>query len=169
MVTVSAPEVLPVVIEPNAKGDGDAVNVTVAAIPAPDSGTVPEALPGTFKVADRVPGALGVMVMMIVHAEPGPSEEVFVHVPPVWAKLAACAPVNVMLVSTRFAVPVLVTVTVCVGAALPTMAVPKFTNVGDSPIPGTGTATPCTCMATVFVAVVVEAVRLAVSRLVVEG
>jgi hypothetical protein len=76
---------------------------------------LPAALSAIVSAADRDPAALGVNVMLIMHAAVGATAAPFVQVVPVaTAKSAALVPeIDGAAVMFKLAFPVFVTVTVC--------------------------------------------------------
>jgi hypothetical protein len=106
--------------------------LVTTATPVPDRATadgLPVALCATESVAERAPAALGVKVKITVQLPPLAARLMLaVQEPPVTANSALAVD---MPESTNGAVPVLLTVTVCVGeAAVPTVADPKLKLVG---------------------------------------
>lgn len=106
--------------------------MTTTATPVPDKPNVElagVALWLTVSVAERAPAALGVKVKITVQLPAAAMLLVDVQVPPVATN--SLLPVD-MPDSASAAVPVLLTVTVCVAAAVPTVEEPKATEAGDS-------------------------------------
>jgi hypothetical protein len=113
---------------------------TTGAVPVPNRVTLcglPAALSVIVTAAFRAPTAVGVKVTLIVQLAFGatglPAAQV---VPVASAKSPALAPVNPTLVKVRFAVPLLVTVTVCAALVVVTTCAGKFRLAGARTIPG---------------------------------
>jgi hypothetical protein len=99
---------------------------------------LPEALSDTVQFAVREPAALGVNEIENVHVPLGMivAPEMHVLVDVNW-KSAALVPAMVsVLLSIRFELPLLVSVTACAAVPLPTVSVPNDRLVGEKVTPG---------------------------------
>jgi hypothetical protein len=97
-----------------------AVRLTAGVPPVPVRFTVwglPARLSAMLTAAVRVPVAVGVNVTLIVQLPPTASEPLHVVVS---AKSPTLAPIRLMRVIVKLAVPVLVTVTLCTALVVPT-------------------------------------------------
>lgn len=142
-VTLCAVAVLPIVVEPNVSWVGERVAPGApAAAPVPVSDT--EVLDGValwaiVNVAFRAPVALGVKVTETLQLADAARllPEVQLLLP-----IAKSAPAIDVAPSTSAAVPVLVSVTVCAAAVLPTVVEPNVSCVGDALAAGAPAAAP---------------------------
>ena len=111
------------------------VRLTVGLEPVPVRVTIcgpPAALSEMVTAAVRLPTAVGVKITLIVQLPCAASELPQVEVS---GKSATLAPVTVMLVKVRVALPLLVTVTVWAGALVPSNWLPKVRMPAERPTP----------------------------------
>lgn len=144
--------VLAALVDPTAVAGNFAlagVNVTPA-IPVPESGTCCGLL-GALSVRVmspvRAPSSVGVNVTLIVQLEPAFS------VAPQVVELMAKSPLATMLLMSRVAVPLFLTVTVFAADVPPTVSFPKVNEVGVRTTAGT-------CAAVILSAIVVELLKV---------
>jgi hypothetical protein len=127
-VTVSGADVLLTVCE-NDSDDGDTAASGVCATPLPDSAALllpPEALCVTASVALREPAAAGMKVRANVQLEPAATVLPAAQLPPLSENSLLPVP---MLAIDSAAVPLLDSVAVCAVLVLPTVMLPKFSEV----------------------------------------
>lgn len=141
-VTVCVALVVPTVCEAKVSIVGEIVIVPKGAAPVPLNVTVcglPVALSDTFKVAVRVPTAVGVNKTLIVQFAPPARVPIGLHPPDIVGKgklkSPAFVPVTVNPEKFTVAVPLFVTVTVSAALVVPTVCAAKVKLVGATVTP----------------------------------